>query len=286
MARADETFYIVERNGNMAKNTKFSIALRLGLVVFIAFVLYQQRAQAATFLTFVDDYPGFVAAVGTGAIATSEDFSTATDGAQVGPSGSPDTWHGFTASVYGTGTPSYGVSKYCSDLSASACINWNVSTPAVAGIYGSVGNYSATSSSLGISFRPTSTTIAGFSFDFVDWNDGGQRSKFIIVASDSSETVVTGPTNAYNAPPQNFSVTLSTGDIAAGTYITEIRLVGETGEAEVVGFYNFTFLTNPILASSTVAAPTSIPTLSEWGMIILSSLLVLGAVFTLRSRRL
>ena len=32
-------------------------------------------------------------------------------------------------------------------------------------------------------------------------------------------------------------------------------------------------------------APTSIPTLSEWGMIFLSSLLVLGAILTLRRKR-
>ncbi len=35
----------------------------------------------------------------------------------------------------------------------------------------------------------------------------------------------------------------------------------------------------------TIAAPTSIPTLSEWGMITLSGLLALGSIFTLRRRR-
>jgi hypothetical protein len=35
----------------------------------------------------------------------------------------------------------------------------------------------------------------------------------------------------------------------------------------------------------TPSAPTSIPTLSEWGMIILSSLLAMGTVIALRRQR-
>jgi len=38
-------------------------------------------------------------------------------------------------------------------------------------------------------------------------------------------------------------------------------------------------------ATASAAAPASIPTLSEWGMIILSSLLALGAILTLRRQR-
>ncbi|MDZ7583787.1 MAG: choice-of-anchor U domain-containing protein, partial [Thiobacillus sp.] len=229
-------------------------SLALGIVIYTALLsIPTTSVQAATFLTFVDDYAGFEAAVGAGSVVSSENFATAVNGTPVGPAGSPDTWNGFTASAYGTGTGPYGASKYCTDLSAATCINWNTSTPAMAGIYGSVG----TGPTIGISFKPTSNTIAGFSFDFVDWNDGGQRSEFVVIASDATETVVTGPINAWNAPPQNFAVTLSTADIAAGKYITEIRLVGVAGQAEVVGFYNFKFLTNPVLESGYTVTPSA-----------------------------
>lgn len=258
-------------------------SLALGIVVCTALLSIPiTNVQAATFLTFVDDYAGFEAAVGAGSVVTSENFATAVNGTLVGPAGSPDTWNGFTASVYGTGPRPYGDSKYCTDLSAATCINWNTSTPAVAGIYGSVG----TGPTIGISFKPTSNTIAGFSFDFVDWNDGGQRSEFVVIASDATETVVTGPINAFNAPPQNFAVTLSTADIAAGKYITEIRLVGAAGNSEVVGFYNFKFLTNPVLESgyTVTGGAASIPTLSEWALLMLAGLMGLFGMAQVRRR--
>jgi outer membrane autotransporter protein len=217
-------------------------------------LLASQHAIAATFLAYVDNYSEFQSQVGTVAKTYTEDFSSATSGTLVSPDGTPDTWNGFSVSVYGHGTPVWGPSTY--QLSLSSAIWWNASTPGVPGIYGSVGSEGGTD--LGISFRPSSSTIAGFSFDFVDWNDEGQRSKFVIFASDDTQTVVTGPSNDLDKPPQNFAVTLSAEDIAAGKYITEIRLINESGESEVVGFYNFRFLTNPVLdPNSFVLSATS-----------------------------
>lgn len=203
--------------------------------------------RAATFLTFVDDFSTFQSTVGATTIVTTEDFSSAIDGALVGSTANPDIWNGFTVSAFG-GIPPFGASKYCTDLSSGPCIVWNNSTPQVPGIYGSVGSGEST----GISFKPTSNTIAGFSFDFVDWNDSNmQRSYFIIIASDGSETIVTGPANPDHMPPQNFAVTLSADDINQGKYIQEIRLVGvDPNGSEVVGFYNFRLLSNPLLATA------------------------------------
>lgn len=240
---------------NIVINTVRGKSVALACCVALVF---QAKAQAASFLTFIDDYAAFSATVGANAVSRSEDFATATDGALVGASGSPDEWNGFTASVYGVGIPGFGPSKYCLDLSSGACISWNTSTPAVAGIYGSVDG-----PDIGISFKPSSNTIAGFSFDFIDWNDlETQRSKFIIVTSDGSQTVVTGPANPNNTPPQNFAVTLSEEDLAAGKYITEIRLIGEDGLVEVVGIYNFIFLTNPLLETS-LSVLASVMTMSN-----------------------
>lgn len=134
-------------------------------------------------------------------------------------------------------------------------MSWNASSPQVPGIYGSVGSGDA----IGISFQPTTDTIAGFSFDFVDWNDGGERSYFIVIASDGTETIVSGPANAWDAPPQNFAATLSAADIAEGKYIQEIRLVGVAPDgSEVVGFYNFRLLSNPLLDSAPSDTPSAL----------------------------
>ena len=43
--------------------------------------------------------------------------------------------------------------------------------------------------------------------------------------------------------------------------------------------------TTNVISNFNAAPPTSIPTLSEWGMMILSSLLALGTVLTLRRQR-
>ena len=45
------------------------------------------------------------------------------------------------------------------------------------------------------------------------------------------------------------------------------------------------FLGGCLTAPAPAPMPTAIPTLSEWGMILLSSLLALGAIFTLRRKR-
>ena len=67
--------------------------------------------------------------------------------------------------------------------------------------------------------------------------------------------------------------------VGAGGGVTVLDPVGVQfcGETSAAGeFYNKTF---------TVPGPVTIPTLSEWGMIILSSLLAFGAVFALHRRR-
>ena len=55
--------------------------------------------------------------------------------------------------------------------------------------------------------------------------------------------------NAGGAPPQTFGVALSSADIAAGKYITEIKWYGLPGQAEVVGFWEFSLFTNQNLES-------------------------------------
>ncbi|WP_298435398.1 hypothetical protein [Ottowia sp.] len=232
-----------------------------GFVAAVALLL-THGAQAATFLTFLDDQAGFMSAIGSGTVVRTEDFSTVVDGQLVAAeSASPDVWNGFTVQVIGNGTSYYSPSKYCTALNSASCINWNSQTPAVPGIYGAFAN----PPEAGLSIKPLSSTIAGFSFDFSDWNDLGQRSEFLVLASDGTSTLVTGPSNPPGAPPKNFGVTLAPADIAAGRYLTEVRWVGVSGQSEVVGFYNFKTYTNPVLT------PAPVPALSGWMLMLLSA---------------
>ena len=234
----------------------------------LGFFLACGSVHAATFLTFVDDEPGFLAAIGPATVIKTETFASAADLAPVAPAaGAPDVWNGFTAQVYGSGGPYFGGARYCQDLGGSNCINWNSSTPRIPGLFGVFGP------GLGISLKPANPTIAAISFDFVDWNDFSQRSDLTIIASDGSTTTVTGPTNPSGAPPKKFGVVLSAADIAAGRYITELRWMGLPNKKEAVGFYNVKTFTNPLLDSSI----KEVPSLSEWALALLS-LLMLGAV--------
>ena len=215
-----------------------------GRMLISGVLLACSTAHAATFVTFVDDQPGYLAAIGAGTVTTNEDFSGSVDQQPIGAAGTPDIWTGFTVEAYGPNNAStYSPSRYCQALNQGTCIYWNGAVPAVPGVYGAV------TSGFGVSFKPTSPTIAGMSFDFVDWNDGGLRSELVLLASDGSTTTVSGSANPSGAPPQTFGVTLSPADIAAGIYITEMRWVGLTANDEVVGFYNVRTYTNPVITN-------------------------------------
>ena len=226
------------------------------LTAALAILILPHTTNAATFLTFVDNPSGFSAAIGSGSIVLTEDFSTAVNGNFIPDQGaSPDVWNGFTVGMIGDGSgPSYGKSKYCSNLQGAGCITWNSNAPAVPGIYGSFGGFGLVNN--GISIKPTANNVGGFSFDFTDWNDSGQRSQFQVLASDGTSTTVTGPVNPANYPPQTFGVTLSPADLAAGRYITEIQWLGTPSNAEVVGFYNFKTFTNPVISDSFKPVPS------------------------------
>jgi hypothetical protein len=226
---------------------RFGIPSPRSTAIFLMFS-WTMGSHAATFSTFIDDQPGFLSAIGSGTIATHEDFSSSVNLKPIGSAGNPDIWNGFTVEAYGpnTGT-SWSPSKYCQNLSSGSgtsnlseeCLFWNSEAPAVPGIYAAVNLDN------GISFKLANSAIAAFSFDFVDWNDAFERSDLRIFASDGTSTTVSDPTNIFDAPPQKFGVTLSPADIAAGLYIKEIRWMGIDAMGEVVGFYNFQTYTNP-----------------------------------------
>ena len=226
----------------------------LGLLAIFSWIT---SSHAATFSTFVDDHSGFLSAIGSGAFATHEDFSSSVNLKPIGSAGNPDIWNGFTVEAYGpnTGT-AWSPSKYCHALnsgsgtsnSSEACLVWNSRAPAVPGIFAAVNTEN------GISFKPTNSAIAAFSFDFVDWNDIFERPNLLIFASDGTSTIVSDATNVFDAPPQKFGVTLSPTDISAGLFIKEIRWMGINLMGEVVGFYNFQTYTNPRIKNSPPSA--------------------------------
>lgn len=226
---------------------RFGISLPRSTAIFLMFS-WTMGSHAATFSTFIDNQPGFLSAIGSGTIATHEDFSSSVNLKPIGSAGNPDIWNGFTVEAYGTNTGTdWSPSKYCQALNSGAgasdfskeCLFWNTKAPAVPGIYAAVNLDN------GISFKLANSAIAAFSFDFVDWNDVFERSNIRVFASDGTSTIVSDPTNIFDAPPQKFGVTLSPDDIAAGLYIKEIRWMGIDALGEVVGFYNFQTYTNP-----------------------------------------
>ncbi len=229
--------------------------------------------EAATFRTFLNDQAGMAAAMGPASLVTQESFAGVVDGQLL--TATPDPWNTFTVELIGSGVGGFGASKYCSDLGSSSCINWNLATPRVPGIFGAFNG-----PGIGISIKLSSPTIAGFSFDFTDWNDFGERSYFEIVASDGSTVAVHGQAQPPNAPPQNFGVALSAADIAAGVYIQEIRWIGMPGEDEIVGFYHFATYTNPVLAPRPVQP---VPTTSAGGLALLT-VVITGMALYLRRR--
>lgn len=237
---------------------RFGIPSPRSTAIFLMFS-WTMGSHAATFTTFIDDQPGFLSAIGSGTIATNEDFSSSVNLKPIGSAGNPDIWNGFTVEAYGpnTGTE-WSPSKYCQALNSGSgasdfsqeCLFWNTKAPAVPGIYAAVNLDN------GISFKLANSAIAAFSFDFVDWNDIFERSNLRIFASDGTSTIVSDSTNIFDAPPQKFGVTLSPADIAAGIYIKEIRWMGIDALGEVVGFYNFQTYTNPkILNNLPIANP-------------------------------
>ena len=217
-------------------------------LAFLVIFSWVTSSQAATFSTFIDDQAGFLSAIGSGTLATHEDFSSSVNLKPIGSAGNPDIWNGFTVEAYGPNTSTaWSPSKYCQALNSGSgagdfskeCLFWNSGAPAVPGIYVAVNIDN------GISFKLANSAIAAFSFDFVDWNDLFERSNLQIFASDGTSAIVSDATNVFDSPPQKFGVTLSPSDIAAGLFIKEIRWVGLDSTGEVVGFYNFQTYTNP-----------------------------------------
>ena len=196
-------------------------------------MLFPLTVSAAIFDTYFDDISGYQAAAGSLSRLYFEDFSSINVNTLIT---GPTNWNGFTIDLYNGGNCDYGCSTYSTNLGAD--IWWNSSAPNVKGVYADVGP------GTGLSFTPLENTIAGMSFSFVDWNDFYQRSTFLITASDNTSTVLAGPTNGSDAPPQNFGVKLSASDIAAGRFITGIKWYGLASASEVVGFWNFNLFTN------------------------------------------
>ncbi|MBD9581861.1 IPTL-CTERM sorting domain-containing protein [Delftia sp. DLF01] len=228
------------------------IKRKLKVAAFLGAISWIPHSHAATFLTFVDNQPEFLKSIGSGTIATEEDFKTAVDLKPIGNSTAPDSWNGFTVTAYGPNRGnSWSPSKYCRSLDSGkgdqdtikSCLWWNTATPSDSGIFAAVNIDN------GISLKPVDVTTAAFSFDVVDWNDFSERSHLIITTSDGTSTVVSGPINKTHFSPQNFGVTLAPKDIAAGLYIKEILWIGKDISGEVVGFYNIRTYTNPVITN-------------------------------------
>ncbi|MGA8147827.1 MAG: IPTL-CTERM sorting domain-containing protein [Gallionellaceae bacterium] len=83
--------------------------------------------------------------------------------------------------------------------------------------------------------------------------------------------------------PGNFSTTTGSGHFSIAVNAGDTITFGAFSEDGCCGAS--TNIISNFSAPTGATVPTSIPTLSEWGMVILSSLLAFGAVFALRRQR-
>ena len=128
---------------------------------------------------------------------------------------------------------------------------------------------------------------SGQSFDSFDAQKANQSISFGV-----APTVTAGGTGAVNATatstlPVTFTSTTPSICTVSGSTVTGVSAGSCIIAADQAG--NGSYNAAPQVTQSfnvTNAAPTSIPTLSEWGMFILSALLSIGAIFTLRRSRL
>ena len=108
------------------------------------------------------------------------------------------------------------------------------------------------------------------------------------VATDQIADSNTGGPIGVNNTPGGAILTVPQGYVSGSPINSTSTWSGKTLASLnlVAGTYTFNFGTDTITyIVGTPATTHSVPTLSEWGMIILSSLLALGAMFILRRRR-
>ncbi len=161
----------------------------------------------------------------------------------------------FDASSWQSATELYNVSDFLGP------------TYSAKGIWSSGGQFSATETTVwarGIWNLPTLPTSASLEVGFDD--DGDLYINGTQVVSDHNGTA--GNTTVADILPY-----LHTGD----------NLIAFTASDNIAFGINHSAWAQ-INGEAAAATPTAIPTLSEWGMIILSSLLALGTLFTLRRK--
>jgi hypothetical protein len=115
------------------------------------------------------------------------------------------------------------------------------------------------------------------------WGDddggGGLASQIVWNVTPGTYYLAYGQNNIYGMDASNnMFCGDDTGDCSADT-------TSVLDHFDSIGTFTGPYTITLSAATAGAAAPTSIPTLSEWGMILLSSLLALGTIFTLRRKR-
>lgn len=154
----------------------------------------------------------------------------------------------------------------------------------------------------------TSTTTLGAPCDFYlsdhgDFHWNGDGSMVVLPNGEGGDTLASGTligpgsnwstmsyagTTGYQGemvPPQTAYFGLRCA-IGGQTYYGWVQIEEGTTDQSVLAWALETTPNAPIAAGATSSsAPTPVPTLSEWGIIILSSLLAVGTLLTLRRQR-
>lgn len=221
--------------GKSRWNLSFCVFLLVLTLSPYLFVQNQVNAQSLNIYTSQSSYD--LALPTTNINSSLEDFSSISSNTLVSQT-IGDTWTGFT--VLASGNSTFGTSGYCPSLNdpygsvPTACLDYSPFAPSNPGIVGAFAT--AINGGGNLVFTPSVDTIA-FGLDYVDWNDGSERSAVQVDLSDGTTIDIVGPPASASFPPPGFmGFVLTPTAVESGIRITRIFWYGL--ESELVGIYN------------------------------------------------
>lgn len=234
MRKIRNAHYFFQRRKS-ARSFSVYIAVFFLLLAPNLYVFSSAKAQSLTTYNSQSSYD--LALPTTNINSSLEDFSSVSTNTLVSQT-TGDLWNGFT--VLASGNSTFGTSGYCPSLNdpygsfPTSCMDYTSFAPSNPGIVGAFAT--AFNGGGNLVFTPAADTIA-FGFDYVDWNDGSERSAVQVDLSDGTTINIIGPAASATFPPPGFmGFILTPSAIESGLRITRIFWYGL--ESELVGIYN------------------------------------------------
>ncbi len=207
-----------------------------------AAVLVSSPVDAAS--STYDDEADMAAALSDSAVKVTEDLADLSTSTLLNP---PIDLDGFTISSSGS-NGTYGLPYLATSL--DAWLYWNANAPAGPGVYVSV-DHPFRATELVLDFDPETT---GFGFNYVDWNDGSERS-YLIVTTNLSTFELHGPISVAGAPPEFFGFSVPEGE-----EIQRVQWVSVPYIPEVIGIWNMqTWTPQQLDLEVSATSPVTVP---------------------------